>query len=57
MNFNGKHKKVHYTENLNMVFAAVKLKVSLSLEPGQESEETHSLLHGASSIYLCIDNI
>ena len=32
MNFNWKHKKVHYTENLNMVFAAVKLKVSLSGE-------------------------
>ena len=28
MNFNWKHKKVHYTKNLNMVFAAAKLKVS-----------------------------
>ena len=32
MNFNWKHKKVHYTENLNMVFAAIKLKVSFSGE-------------------------
>ena len=45
------------TKSEQYVIAIYILPNKISFEPGKESEETHSLLHGASSISLCIDNI
>ena len=45
------------TKSEQYVIAIYVLPNKMSLEPGKESEETHSLLHGASSISLYLDNI